>query len=120
MQPQDFYSNRRASQGVQVDLLDPHGNREWVMVRSVLSPEFAKAVSATFAQAIEDGAVEDRAERKRRRRWRNATLTASLIAEWSLPAAINPVELLVANPKLRRQIERIAEDPSVHFGAAHD
>lgn len=119
MRPQDFYTNHRASQGAHVDLVDPAGNREWVKVRSVLSPEFAEAVGATFAKAIEDGATEDQSERKRRRRFRNATLTASLIAEWSLPAVINPVELLVANPKLRRQIERIAETPTVHFGAAN-
>lgn len=119
MTPQDFYTNHRASQGIHVDLVDPAGNREWVKVRSVLSPEFAEAVAATFAQAVKDGSVDDQAERKRRRRYRNATLTASLIAEWSLPAVINPVELLVVNPRLRRQIERIAETPTVHFGAAN-
>lgn len=117
MRPQDFYTNSRASRGVHVDLVDPAGNREWVRVRSVLSAEFAAAVAETFAKAEGDVAIDSEAERKRRRRYRNATLAASLIAEWSLPAEISPVELLVTNPRLRRQIERIAETPAVHFGA---
>lgn len=121
MKPQDFYTKTPASRGVRVELVDPAGNREWAKIRSVMSSEFAAAVAASWAQVIAEGPQggDDRAARKRRDRQRRATLTASLIADWSLPAEIDPAELLVANPKLRRQIERIAEDPSVHFGVAH-
>ena len=121
MKPQDFYTKTPASRGVRVELVDPAGNREWVIVRSVLSSEFAAAITASWAQVIAEGPLpsDDRAARKRRNRRVRAALSASLIAEWSLPAEIVPAELLVINPRLRRQIERIAEDPAVHFGASH-
>jgi hypothetical protein len=41
---------------------------------------------------------------------------AALIADWLLPADVAPVDLLIRNPRLRRQIERIAENHALHFG----
>ena len=121
MRPQDFYTNERASKGVRVDLVDPSGNREWVTVRSVLSPEFAAAVSLSWASIPEIlTATSDSIDIKRRRRVRHAQLVASLIAGWSLPADVDPIDVLVSNPRLRRQIERIAEDPAIHFGVSND
>jgi len=121
MRPQDFYSNHRASQGVRVDLVDPAGNREWIKVRSVLSPEFASAVSSSWASIPKSLLESDNhSDVKRRRRARHVHLVAALIADWSLPADVDPIDLLVKNPRLRRQIERIAEDPAIHFGAGND
>lgn len=118
MRPQDFYTRTKASRGVRVALIDPAGNREWVRVRSSQSEEFARAVNDSWQQLAVDAACSDPAEQKRLRRVRHATQAAALIAEWSLPPEIDPVELLIRNPRLRRQIERIAENHTLHFGAA--
>lgn len=122
MRPQDFYTETRASKGVRVELIDPAGNREWMHIRSLLSSEFRLAVSQSFAGALRDGqAIEDRATRKRQRRQRRAMLAASLVGETSLPHdQAGLVDLLVSNPRLRRQIELIAENSALHFGVAHD
>lgn len=118
MRPEDFYTKTRASRGVRVELVDPAGSREWVRIRSVLSAEFADAVTRSWGQLLADGLLGDEsaAEQKRLRRRRHAMQTASLIAEWSLPPEIDAADLLVQNPRLRRQIERIAENHALHFG----
>ncbi|MBF0675594.1 hypothetical protein [Pseudomonas sp.] len=122
MKPEDFYVRTRASQGVRVDLADPAGNREWVRVRSVAADEFMAARNAALLLAVSDGMAlgGDAEQRKRILRMRRAELAASLVADWSLPMKTGPekVELLLRNPRLRRQIERIAEDHSLHFGAS--
>lgn len=118
MRPQDFYTRTRSSRGVRVELVDPAGNREWVQVRSVLSPEFSAAVEKSWAQLLFDGlhGPDGRKEQRQRRRRRHAMQASALIARWSLPADIDPVDLLTINPRLRRQIERIAENHALHFG----
>lgn len=116
MRPQDFYIKTRASEGVRVEFVDPAGNREWIRVRSVLSEEFKTATDAAVTRAAMHG---DESIRQKIRRLR-AELTASLIAEWSLPPGIDPAGLLITAPRLRRQIERIAENHSLHFGVSHD
>ncbi len=118
MRPEDFYTRTRASQGVRVDLQDPAGNKEWIKVRSTLSVEFASAVNRSWEQISASHDVGP--EVKQRRRVRHAEQAASLIADWSLPPGIDPIDLLVKNPRLRRQIERIAENHKLHFGADHD
>lgn len=120
MRPQDFYTKTRASRGVRIELTDPEGNREWVLVRSVISDEFKQAGRSMVAQAVSDGieAADAPEGRKHLSRTRRATLAASLIADWSITA--DPVELLIKNPRLRRQIELIAENHALHFGATND
>lgn len=124
MNPQDFYITTRASQGLKVDLIDPEGNREWARVRSVASEEFKRASERAFAQFI-IGGVEAGSSPKRRKdfvRHRRAELVATLISDWSLPfkTESEKVSLLISNPRLRRGIERVAEDLSLHFGASND
>jgi len=120
MRPQDFYVRTRASRGVRVELVDPAGKREWVRVRSVLSDEFQAAVTESWNQLFADvvAAGDCVQEQKRLRRLRHARQAASLIAEWSLPPSVDPVGLMVQNPRLRRQIERIAQSNQIQFGAA--
>lgn len=120
MKPQDFYTRTRASQGVRVELVDPSGNREWVRIRSVMSDEFSRAREEMARQAIADGraVAVDPAQRKPLSRRRRATLAAALISEWSIP--VDPVPLLIQNPRLRRQIELIAENRTIHFGITND
>lgn len=120
MKPQDFYTRTRASQGIRVEMVDPAGNREWVRVRSVVSEEFKQAREAMVLQAIADGhaIATDPAQRKQLARRRRATLVAALISEWSIP--VDPVPLLIQNPRLRRQIELIAENRTIHFGVTND
>lgn len=121
MRPQDFYTRTRSSHGVRVELSDPAGNREWLRVRSVLSPEFVAVAAAVSRQAERYLALleaADPAERKRLVRLRRATLASALVADWSLPMNM-PAEVagvLVTNPRLRRQIERISENHALHFG----
>lgn len=120
MQPQDFYTKTRASDGVHVDLEDPSGNKEWMRVRSVISDEFKQASRAVLLRAAQDGKAihGDPQERKHQLRLRRAELAVSLIADWSLPMIrdSDKVELLISNPRLRRAIERIAENHHLHFG----
>lgn len=119
MRPQDFYTRSRASRGVLVPLDDQQGGREWVRVRSSQSREFMAAVDDSWLQISADAkaAFSDSAEQKRLRRIRHAKQAAALIAEWSLPPEVDPVDLLFRNPRLRRQLERIAENHALHFGA---
>lgn len=118
MRPEDFYTKTRASRGVRVELVDPSGNREWVCVRSVISDEFKRAREAVVQQAVADGRViaDDPSQRKHLMRKRRTFLAASLVADWSINAGAE--ELLARNPRLRRQIELIAENHALHFGAA--
>lgn len=121
MRPEDFYTRTRSSQGVRVELVDPAGNREWVRVRSVLSPEFVAAAAAIASRAEAYRSLlnaADPVERKRLIRLRRSTLAAALIADWSLPmdAPADIAALLTANPRLRRQIERVSENHALHFG----
>jgi len=116
MRPEDFYTRARASRGIRIDLVDPAGNKEWVRVRSSLSAEFASAVNESWEHLALLAQVEH-CDTKQRRRERNAKQAAALVAEWSLPSELDPVDLLVRNPRLRRQIERIAENHTLHFGA---
>jgi len=120
MRPQDFYTRTRASEGVRVEFADPAGSREWMRIRSVLSTEFKQASQAIVMQAVNDGrlSADQPALRKHHARKRRAALAAALIAEWSLPADMDPVSLLTSAPRLRRQIELIAENHTLHFGAA--
>ncbi len=123
MRPEDFYTRTRSSQGVKVDLVDPSGNREWVRVRSVMSPEFVVVAAAVASRAEQCRALLDAADsagRKRLIRLRRATLASSLVADWSLPmkTPAEIAELLIANPRLRRQIELISENHALHFGVA--
>lgn len=116
MRPQDFYTKTRASKGIVVYFADPAGSREWIRIRSVLSDEF----KAASLRAVEGAghSLNDSGKQKTRRL--RATLAAALIADWSLPSEIDPVQLLIEAPRLRRQIERIAENHSMHFGVRHD
>lgn len=123
MQPHDFYTRTKASRGVRVELVDPSGNREWVTVRSVLSLEFVAVAAAVAKQADQFRLLIDSAQsgdRKRLIRLRRATLASALVADWSLPmkTPAEIAELLIANPRLRRQIEQISENHALHFGAA--
>ncbi len=120
MKPEDFYVVSRASQGVHVDLVDPAGNREWARIRSTVSAEFRKASKKALVDAAKDGATtcDDPLARKQALRLRRAELAAALIAAWSLPESINPVELMTINPRLRKQFEQIADDHSMHFGVS--
>lgn len=120
MRPQDFYIVSRASKGVRVDLVDPAGNREWMRVRSVAAAEFKQAGEQAIKQALIDARQEAPQNTKQRRREIRAELAASLIADWSLPMRTDAekVALLIQNPRLRRQIERIAENHSLHFGVS--
>lgn len=125
MRPQDFYTRTKASRGVRVELTDPAGNREWVSVRSVLSREFVAVAAAVAKQAEKFRQMLDSvqpAERKRLIRLRRATLASALVADWSLPmkAPTEIAELLIANPRLRRQIERISENHALHFEVTDD
>lgn len=123
MQPHEFYTRTRSSRGVRMDLVDPVGNREWVRIRSVMSPEFV-AVAAAVASRAEQYRVlldaADAAERKRLVRLRRSTLASALVAEWSLPMKMPAeiAEMLSTNPRLRRQIELISENHALHFGVA--
>lgn len=116
MRPQDFYVRTRASRGVRVELVDPAGNREWVRVRSVLAAEF-EAERETILRAL---VPPPPVSRRLLSRLIRARLAAALIADWSLPMASMAARtcLLIRNPRLRRQIERIADNHSLHFGAA--
>jgi len=123
MRPEDFYTRTRSSQGVRIELVDPAGNREWVRVRSVLSREFVAVAAAIASRAEAYRALLDAAdpvERKRLIRLRRSTLAAALVADWSLPmkSSTEIAELLGANPRLRRQIERVSENHALHFGVA--
>jgi len=120
MKPQDFYTRTRASTGVRIEFADPAGNREWIRVRSVMSAEFKRASEAIVLQAVADGrlSADQPSLRKHHARQRRAALAAALIAEWSLPSDIDPVALLASAPRLRRQIELIAENHALHFGVA--
>jgi len=120
MRPQDFYTRTRASTGVRIEFADPAGNREWIRVRSVMSAEFKRASEAIVLQAVADGrlSADQPSLRKHHARQRRAALAAALIAEWSLPSDIDPVALLASAPRLRRQIELIAENHALHFGVA--
>lgn len=124
MKPHSFYVRTRASRGVVVDLVDPAGNREWARVRSVVSEEFQRAAEQVFKRvAVEGGSVgEGSQSRKLFIRKRRAELVAALIADWSLPFKFEAekVRLLIGNPRLRRGIERVAEDLTLHFGATDD
>ena len=103
-----------------VEFVDPAGNREWMRVRSVLSAEFKQASQSSVLQAVNHGrlSADQPALRKHHARQRRAALAAALIAEWSLPADMDPVSLLASAPRLRRQIELIAENHALHFGVA--
>lgn len=116
MRPEDFYTKTRASRGVHVEFVDPSGNREWVRVRSVISDEFKRAREAMVIQAVGDGRViaDDPSQRKHLSRKRRASLAAALVVDWSIDA--DPAVLLATAPRLRRQIERIAENHALHFG----
>lgn len=116
MRPQDFYTKTRASAGIRIELIDPAGNKEWVRVRSVISDEHRRAREELVRQAVADGRIvaNDPSQRKALARRRRAVLAASLVAEWSIPD--DPTELLIKNPRLRRQIELIAESHALHFG----
>lgn len=116
--PNDFYVMSRASQGVRVDLVDPAGNKEWARIRSIASDEFKRCSAILALQAMRAGSLAPR-ERKAALRRIRAELTASLIADWSLPlkGESEVVDLLLKNPRLRRGIERVAEDFHIHFGA---
>jgi len=116
MRPQDFYTKTRASEGVRVEFVDPFGSREWIRIRSVLSDEF-KAASLL---AVEDAARISTESGKEKARRLRARLAAALIADWSLSSDVDPIQLLIEAPRLRRQIERIAENHSLHFGVRHD
>lgn len=120
MQPEDFYIVTRASAGVRVDLVDPQGNREWMQVRSAISEEFRQAAAGIVAQAIEQARDTHAVSAKIQNRQRRAELACALIADWSLPMRTDAEKtaLLIQNPRLRRQIERIADDHSLHFGVA--
>ena len=123
MKPQDFYVRTRASRGVRVELVDPSGSREWMRVRSVAADEYAAARQAAMVLAVTDGMAlgGDAGQKKLILRRRRAELAASLIADWSLPlSGHEKTELLIRNPRLRRQIERIAENHALHFGVTHD
>lgn len=121
MRPEDFYMRSRASQGVRVELVDPAGSREWVRVRSVESDEFKKASRAVLLASIQEGTQlnGDHVNRKLALRRCRAELAAELIADWSLPMneKSERMALLISNPRLRRSIERIAENHTLHFGA---
>lgn len=116
MRPQDFYTKTRASTGIRIELTDQSGSNEWVRVRSVISEEHRRAREELVRQAVVDGRVvaDDPSQRKALARRRRAALAASLVAEWSIPA--EPADLLIKNPRLRRQIELIAENHALHFG----
>lgn len=116
--PNDFYVVSRASQGVRVDLVDPAGNKEWARVRSVASNEFKRRSALVALQAMRAVSLDPK-ERKMALRRIRAELVASLIADWSLPLKDEGevVDLLLKNPRLRRGIERVAEDFHIHFGA---
>lgn len=114
MRPQDFYTRSKASQGVRVELVDPAGNREWMQIRSVHSAEFKAAVDQSWRDLSD---LQPDGCRKESRRKRNARQACALIAESSLPPEVDLVDLLIKNPRLRRQIERTAEDHSLFFGA---
>jgi len=121
MKPSDFYVATRASKGAKVDLVDPSGNREWMRVRSVLSAEFKAAAREAILRSAMEGKVinGDPKERKRQIRQRRAELSAALVADWSLPFhGQDMAALLIKNPRLRRSIEKIAADHSLHFGVA--
>ncbi len=120
MRPQDFYTRTKASRGVRVELVDPAGNREWMRVRSVESEEFKKASREVLFASIQEGMQlnGDHLNRKLALRRCRAELAAELIAEWSLPMdeKSERMALLISNPRLRRSIERIAENHTLHFG----
>ena len=105
---------------MRVDLVDPAGNKEWMRVRSVVSDEFKEAAKEAILRAAREGkAIQgDPQKLKQQIRLRRAELAASLIADWSLPMQTisERAGLLIANPRLRRAVERIAEDHSLHFG----
>lgn len=123
MKPQSFYVKSRASQGVKVDLVDPAGSREWARIRSVVSEEFKREAEKVFTRAAREGvSLSTLQGRKAFLRERRAELAASLVADWSLPfkTKAEKVGLLIRNPRLRRGIERVAEDLSLHFGVSND
>lgn len=124
MKPRSFYVRTRASRGVMVALVDPAGNREWVRVRSIASEEFRRAADRVFKLVAEEGVrmSESLSGRKLFIRERRAELVAALIADWSLPfkTEVEKERLLISNPRLRRGIERVAEDLSLHFGDTDD
>lgn len=115
MKPQDFYVRTRASRGVRVELVDPAGNREWVRIRSVMAEEFEAERESLLRSLVPPPNITGKALRRIIR----ARLAASLIADWSLPMASATAKacLLIRNPRLRRQIEHVAEAHSLHFGA---
>lgn len=127
MRPQDFYIRAKANTGVRVDLEGPGGR--WIQVRSVWSDAYSVAAERMKANAIAEVALlasapspeAARQMHKWQQRARRATLVASLIADWSLTDRCTESErfiLLVREPRLRRQIELIAEN--LHVGAGHD
>lgn len=121
MRPQDFYTRSRSSNGALLTLADQAGNMEWMRVRSVLSSEFvamAHSVAMLAESFVQSLPVMPTAEAKLAKRKRRALLAASLVADWSLPMkTIDEIaDLLVANPRLRRQIEIASESHALHFG----
>lgn len=90
------------------------------MVRSTACREFAECVREVALAAIQSALGPDLtpAEAKYAARRNRAAMAASLIADSSM--SIDHVELMRINPRLRRQVERIAEDDSLHFGVSND
>lgn len=120
MTPEDFYIVSRASAGVRVDLTDPEGNREWMRVRSSVSEEFRQASARVIGRVLDAAKGDTPSNPKIQNRQRRAELASALIADWSLPMRSDEekIALLIQNPRLRRQIERIADDHSLHFGVS--
>lgn len=123
MRPQDFYIRAKANTGVRVDLDGPCGR--WIQVRSVWSDAYSVAAERMKANAIAEVALlasapspeAARQMHKWQQRARRAKLVASLIADWSLTESCTESEkfaLLIKNPRLRRQIEVVAEN--IHAG----
>lgn len=124
MQPQDFYIRAKANEGVRVTL----ESGDWLQIRSVWSDSYSQTAQQLREWAMSDLLMlrsadgKDAALRmdKWQRRARRARLVASLIADWSLTEQCTKSEkllLLIRSPRLRRQIELIAENMNV--GADH-
>ena len=73
-------------------------------------------VERVLADSRENTVVSPKMQNRQRR----AELACALIADWSLPMRSDEEKtaLLIQNPRLRRQIERIADDYSLHFGVS--
>ena len=117
MRPQDFHIRDKANQGVRVGL----EGGGWLQIRSVWSDAYTAAMADMNSRVGKElllltssrSAEAAKKMSKCQARIRKARLVASLISGWSVTEHCTESERifhLVRSPRLRRQVELIAEN----------